>query len=49
MTLVDTRNAYETSIGTFKNALDPATESFREFPAYVKQNLVPNQIGRAHV
>jgi len=43
VTLVDTRNAYETSIGTFKNALDPATESFREFPDYVKQQLSPSK------
>jgi len=41
--LVDTRNAYETAIGTFKNAIDPHTESFREFPEYVKQNLNPQQ------
>jgi len=39
--LVDTRNAYETAIGTFKNAVDPITETFREFPEYVKQNLNP--------
>jgi UPF0176 protein len=37
--LVDTRNDYEVEIGTFKNALNPDTESFREFPEYVKQNL----------
>jgi len=41
--LVDTRNAYETAIGTFKNAIDPATETFREFPDYVKQNLNPQK------
>jgi len=41
--LVDTRNAYETAIGTFKNAIDPATETFREFPDYVKQNLDPQK------
>ncbi len=43
VTLIDTRNAYETSIGTFKNAIDPATETFREFPEYVKHNLQPNK------
>ncbi|HED34109.1 MAG TPA: rhodanese-related sulfurtransferase [Gammaproteobacteria bacterium] len=43
VTLVDTRNAYETAIGTFKNAIDPDTETFREFPAYVKQNLNPEK------
>lgn len=39
--LVDTRNEYEVAIGTFKNALNPHTQTFREFPDYVKQNLDP--------
>jgi len=37
--LVDTRNDYEVAIGTFKGALNPHTETFREFPEYVKNNL----------
>lgn len=37
--VVDTRNDYEVGIGTFKNALDPQTETFREFPAYVDKHL----------
>jgi len=37
--LVDTRNDYEVAIGTFKGALNPNTETFREFPDYVKDNL----------
>lgn len=37
--LVDTRNDYEVEIGTFKGALNPDTETFREFPAYVEKNL----------
>jgi len=41
--LVDTRNDYEVQVGTFKNALNPDTESFREFPQYVKDNLDPNK------
>jgi len=41
--VVDTRNDYEIEIGTFKNAIDPKTESFREFPNYVKENLDPKQ------
>jgi len=41
--LVDTRNRYETAIGTFKNAVDPDTESFREFPEYVKNELDPKK------
>ncbi|MDH5391660.1 MAG: rhodanese-related sulfurtransferase [Gammaproteobacteria bacterium] len=38
VTLIDTRNSYETKIGTFKNAIDPQTESFRQFPDYIKKN-----------
>jgi UPF0176 protein len=37
--LVDTRNDYEVEIGTFKGALNPDTETFREFPKYVEDNL----------
>ncbi len=39
--LVDTRNDYEVDIGTFRGALDPRTESFREFPEYVRKHLDP--------
>lgn len=39
VTLIDTRNDYEYGIGTFKGAIDPKTETFREFPQYVKDNL----------
>lgn len=41
--LVDTRNDYEVHIGTFKHAINPKTETFREFPNYVKDNLDPNK------
>ena len=41
--LVDTRNDYEVLIGSFKNALNPKTESFREFPEFAKQNLDPSK------
>lgn len=37
--LVDTRNDYEIEIGTFEGAVSPHTESFREFPEYVANNL----------
>ncbi len=37
--LLDTRNKYEVEIGTFEGAVNPETESFREFPAYVERNL----------
>ncbi len=39
--LIDTRNDYEYQIGSFKNAINPNTDTFREFPEYVKQNLDP--------
>ena len=35
--VIDTRNKYETKIGSFHNALDPETSSFREFPDWVKK------------
>jgi len=41
--LVDTRNQYEVEIGTFENAVNPSTDTFREFPDYVKQNLDPSK------
>jgi UPF0176 protein len=36
--VVDTRNAYEVSLGTFQGAVDPQTESFSEFPAWAEAN-----------
>jgi UPF0176 protein len=39
--LIDTRNDYEFGIGTFRGAVDPNTTTFREFPAYVRENLDP--------
>ncbi|MBR7887901.1 rhodanese-related sulfurtransferase [Marinomonas sp. A79] len=39
--LVDTRNDYEVQIGTFKNAVNPKTDTFRQFPGYVKENMDP--------
>ncbi|MGB4812370.1 MAG: rhodanese-related sulfurtransferase [Methylophilaceae bacterium] len=41
--LLDTRNDYEVHIGTFKGALDPKTTTFREFPAFIAQNLDKNK------
>ena len=37
--IIDTRNHYEVEIGTFNNALNPKTNSFREFPAWVTSTL----------
>ena len=39
--LIDTRNAYETRIGSFEGAIDPRTDSFRDFPDYVREHLDP--------
>ncbi len=39
MILIDTRNDYEYKAGTFKGAIDPKTETFREFPEYVRKQL----------
>lgn len=41
--LVDTRNDYEVAVGTFNNAINPVTETFREFPDFVKNNLDPKK------
>jgi len=35
--VIDTRNAYETALGSFAGAVDPHTESFTEFPAWAEQ------------
>ncbi len=43
VTLVDTRNRYETEVGMFAGAIDPATQDFREFPAYVSRDLDPEK------
>ena len=39
--LIDCRNVYEYNLGTFSGAIDPGTDSFREFPDYVAQELDP--------
>lgn len=36
--VIDTRNSYEVAIGSFKGAIDPGTESFREFPQWWARN-----------
>ncbi len=36
--LIDARNTYETQIGSFRRALDPCTESFRDFPGWFSAN-----------
>ena len=36
--VIDTRNDYEVAIGTFRGAVDPGTRSFRDFPAWWRDN-----------
>ena len=36
--LVDTRNDYEYRIGTFKGAVNPKTDTFREFPQWIEDH-----------
>jgi UPF0176 protein len=35
--VIDTRNHYEVEVGTFPNAIDPGTDSFRDFPKFAVQ------------
>ncbi len=37
--VIDTRNKYEISIGSFEGSVNPNTETFRDFPNWVKNNL----------
>ena len=39
--VIDTRNDYEVAIGTFQGAVDPKTQTFRQFPQYVAEQLDP--------
>ena len=39
--VIDTRNHYETAIGSFDGAIDPGTNSFRDFPHWAETKLRP--------
>jgi UPF0176 protein len=41
--VLDTRNNYEVEIGSFENAVNPNTQSFRDLPAYVGEHLNPEK------
>lgn len=43
VTVIDTRNDYEVEIGTFAGAINPNTQSFRDFPEYVQTHLDPGE------
>lgn len=37
--VIDTRNDYEVQLGTFQNAVNPGTQHFPQFPAWLRQQL----------
>ena len=41
--LIDTRNDYEYAIGSFRNAINPKTTTFREFPEFIKNHFDPKK------
>lgn len=43
VTVIDVRNQFEVAIGSFEGAIDPQTNSFRQFPDYVQTALDPTQ------
>ena len=42
--LIDTRNDYEYSIGTFKNSINPKTSNFKEFPKWVEKQKFTEEV-----
>ena len=44
--IIDTRNDYEVSIGTFKNSINPKIKSFRDFPEWVQKNLIDKKVSK---
>ena len=43
VTLIDTRNDYETTVGIFEGAIDPQIETFTEFKDYVAKKMDPKK------
>ena len=41
--ILDTRNDYEFQIGTFKGAINPATDKFSQLPEFVEKNFDPQR------
>jgi UPF0176 protein len=41
--VIDTRNDYEVAIGTFRGAINPETEHFRDLPSWVDTHLQPSR------
>ena len=44
VTIIDTRNEYEIEIGSFPNAVNPKTKTFREFPDFIKNISIENKL-----
>ena len=44
--IIDTRNNYEVSIGTFKQAINPHLNNFREFPKWADDNLLKQKVSK---
>ena len=44
--IIDTRNKYEVSIGTFKDSINPKINSFRDFPKWVQKNLIDKKVSK---
>ncbi|WP_294321690.1 rhodanese-related sulfurtransferase [uncultured Sphingomonas sp.] len=47
--VIDTRNAYEVKVGTFAGAVDPHTDSFRDFPDWFRANRTKLLAGKRKV
>ncbi len=47
--VIDTRNAYEVKVGTFAGAVDPGTDSFRDFPTWFRANRDSLLAGKSKV
>jgi UPF0176 protein len=44
--IIDTRNDYEVAVGSFDGAVNPRTKSFREFPAWFRENRTALTAGK---
>ena len=47
--VIDTRNAYEVKVGSFAGAVDPQTDSFRDFPDWFRANRDTLLAGKSKV
>ena len=43
VTVIDTRNHFEVTVGKFRGAIDPKIQSFSEFPDYVRTSGIPKE------